>query len=59
MDEDTSWAAGVAQFGMLLRDSDYKGTSDYDEIRDRLKNTSKVMTDDFRAEFLYMIDEVK
>ncbi len=59
MDEDTSWAAGVAQFGMLLRDSDYKGTSDYDEIRERLKNTSKVMTDDFRAEFIYIIDEVK
>ncbi len=59
MDEDTSWAAGVAQIGMLLRDSDYKGTSDYDEVRERLKNTSKVMTDDFRAEFIYIIDEVK
>ncbi len=59
MDEDTSWAAGVAQFGMLLRDSDYKGTSDYAEIRERLKNTSKVMTDDFRAEFIYIMDQVE
>ena len=58
MDDDTSWAAGVAQFGMLLRGSDYAGTSDYQEIIDRLKQSPKVMTDDFRAEFLYIAEKV-
>ena len=28
MDYDTSWAAGVAQVGMIYRDSDFAGTSD-------------------------------
>ncbi|MBR5420428.1 MAG: VWA domain-containing protein [Lachnospiraceae bacterium] len=58
MDEDTSWAAGVAQFGMLLRCSEYAGTSDYQGIYDRLKKTPKVMDDDFRAEFLYIVKQV-
>jgi Ca-activated chloride channel family protein len=58
MDDDTSWAAGVAQFAMLLRDSDYAGTSDYEEIIERLKQSPKVMTDDFRAEFLYIAEKV-
>ncbi len=58
MDNDTSWAAGVAQFGMLLRDSEYAGTSTYDDIIDRLKQDPKVMTDDFRAEFLYIAEKV-
>ena len=56
MDEDTSWAAGVAQFAMLLRGSEYAGTSTYEDVRERLKVTPKVMTDDFRAEFIYLID---
>ncbi|MBR1470558.1 MAG: VWA domain-containing protein [Lachnospiraceae bacterium] len=58
MDDDTSWAAGIAQFGMLLRDSEFKGTSSYDEIYDRLKQSPKVMSDDLRAEFLYMLQKV-
>ena len=58
MDDDTSWAASIAQFGMLLRDSEFKGTSSYDEIYDRLKQSPKVMSDDLRAEFLYMLQKV-
>ena len=59
MDDDTSWAAGVAQFGMLLRESEYAGTSTYEDIIDRLKQSPKVMNDDFRAEFIYMAEQVK
>ena len=58
MDYDTSWAAGVAQFAMLLRGSDNAGSSSYQEIYDRLKNDPAVMTDDFKAEFLYMVQKV-
>lgn len=58
MDDDTSWAAGVAQFGMLLRESEFAGTSTYEDIIDRLKQSPKVMTDDFRAEFLYIAEKV-
>jgi Ca-activated chloride channel family protein len=58
MDDDTSWAAGVAQFGMLLRGSEFAGNSTYEDIIDRLKQSPKVMTDDFRAEFLYIAEKV-
>ena len=59
MDDDTSWAAGIAQFGMLMRDSSFAGTSDLESIRDRLKKDPRIMSDDFRAEFLYMLDMVE
>lgn len=55
MDEDTSWAAGVAQFGMLMRDSEYAGSSTFKDIFSRLKDDSDIMDDDYKAEFLYML----
>ena len=33
MSENMSWAAGVAQFGMILKDSEFKGTSTVSEIK--------------------------
>ncbi|MCR4908259.1 MAG: VWA domain-containing protein [Lachnospiraceae bacterium] len=59
MDDDTSWAAGVAQFGMLLRDSEYKGDSSYQVIYDRLKLIPAVLDDDYKAEFLYLVRRVR
>ncbi|MBQ7265517.1 MAG: VWA domain-containing protein [Firmicutes bacterium] len=59
MDDDTSWAAGVAQFGMLVRESEYKGTSSFEQIYDRLKYDPRIMEDDFRAEFLYLVSRAK
>jgi len=58
MDADTSFAAGVAEFGMLLRNSEYKGTASYQEIYDRLKVIPGAMDDEFKAEFLYMVKKV-
>jgi Ca-activated chloride channel family protein len=55
MDYDTSWAAGVAQVGMLYRDSDFAGDSDYDDIIERLSQDPAVMTDDYKAQFLYIV----
>lgn len=55
MDADTSWAAGVAQFGMLIKDSEYKGTSTYQSIYDRLILDDSIMEDAYKAEFLYLI----
>ena len=58
MDDDTSFAAGVAEFGMLLRKSEYSGTASYQEIYDRLKSIPEIMEDDFKAEFLYLVKKV-
>ena len=59
MDEDTSWAAGVAQAGMLMRDSDYAGTSSFDDIYDRLKNDPEIMENDYKAQFLFLLKAMK
>ena len=53
MSDNMSWAAGVAQVGMLLRESEFAGTSSFDEIRDRLRGLTG--GDEFREEFLYLM----
>ena len=55
MDFDTSWAAGVAQVGMLYRGSEFAGTSDYDDIIERLSKDPSVMEDDLKAQFIYIV----
>lgn len=56
MSDNLRWAAGVAETAMLLRDSAYKGSSSYDEVRALLE---PLASDDFRAEFLELISEFK
>ena len=53
MSDNMSWAAGVAQVGMLLRESEFAGTSSFDEIRSRLRELTG--GDEFREEFLYLM----
>lgn len=50
--DDWRFAAAVTEFGMLLRDSEYKGTSTYDTVRDLVGKT----TDEARVEFLDLVD---
>ena len=57
IDEDTLWAAGVTEFVLLARGSKSIGDVQYADIYDMLKSTPKVMDDDFRAEFLYMVKQ--
>ena len=52
MSDNMSWAAGVAQTAMLLKDSSYAGTSSYEDVKDRLKD---IADDDYREEFLYLL----
>lgn len=56
MSANLSWAAGVAQVGMLLKDSEYAGSSDFEEVKERLK---AIADDDFRLEFVYLISKMK
>ena len=56
MDDILSWAAGVAQAGMLLRGSEYAGTSDLASVRARLKPLAE--GDDFREEFIYLMSRM-
>lgn len=49
MPENLAFAAAVAEFGMLLRDSEFAGTSSYAQITELLEQTD--MHDDYRQEF--------
>ncbi|MCR4691069.1 MAG: DUF3520 domain-containing protein, partial [Lachnospiraceae bacterium] len=55
MSRDLSWAAGVAEIAQILRDSEYKGSSDYDSVYNRLMDDKRIIRDESRAQFLYMI----
>ncbi len=55
MSDNMSWAAGVAQTAMLLKDSEYKGTSSYKDIKDRLKD---IADDDYKEEFVYLLSRL-
>ena len=53
---DMKWAAGVAEVAMLIKDSEYKGTADFGEVKEYLKSVSD---DDFRDEFIYLVSKLK
>ena len=55
MSDNMSWAAGVAQAGMLLSDSEYAGTSTYQDVKERLK---PLANDDFKDEFIYLLGKM-
>ena len=50
------FAAAVAQFGMLLRNSEFKGEATWDSTRDIARRYRGDDPDGYRAEFIRMID---
>lgn len=56
MGEDFQFAAAVAEFGMLLRNSEYKGTASYAEIRKMALAAKGVDENGYRAEFIQLVE---
>lgn len=56
MSDNMKWTSGVAQVGMLLTESEFAGTSDYDSIKEMIKD---VANDDYKEEFIYLINRIK
>jgi Ca-activated chloride channel family protein len=52
MSDNMTWAAGVAETGMLLRGSEYAGDSSYEDVRESLKGLT---SDEYREEFVYLL----
>ena len=52
--KNLKFAAAVAEFGMLLRDSKFKGSSSYSEIQ-RLLADEDFSQDEYRKEFLQLV----
>ncbi len=51
---DTLFAASVAQFGMLLRDSEYAGTTTYEGLTSQLEALD-LQGDSYKEELLYLV----
>ncbi len=55
MPDDMAFAAAVAEVGMLLRDSQYAGTSSYAGALAQIERIAGVRDDPYKDEFLYLI----
>lgn len=55
MTDNLRFAAAVAQVGMLLRDSQWRGTSSYDNALQLLRDTANLSGDPYKEEFLYLV----
>jgi len=52
MDHDFAFASAVAEFGMLLRNSPYKGTASWDKLIARARASLRFDPEGYRAEFV-------
>jgi Ca-activated chloride channel homolog len=57
--ENTRFATTVAMFGMLLKNSKYKGTSNYEELISMADNSKSFDKDGYRAEFVRLVKAAK
>lgn len=57
--KDIQFAAAVASFGMLLRDSEQKGTSTYNSVIEIAERTKGDDPDGYRQEFIEMVKTAK
>lgn len=60
MPDNLKFAACVLEFGMLLKDSEYKGTATYDNILAKLNELGNFVNDDpYKNEFRELVKTVK
>ncbi len=57
--ENARFATSVAMFGMLLKDSKYKGSSNYDRVIAMAEHSKKYDKDGYRAEFVRLVKAMK
>ena len=56
--EDFYFAAAVAEFGLLVRDSEYKGDASFENIRELL-NKVDTEADEYKDEFVYLVKKLQ
>jgi len=59
MSENCAFASAVAEFGMLLRDSKYKGSASYKNILNRARNSKGKDFNGYRAEFVRLVERAE
>ena len=50
-----AWAAAVAECGMLLRDSEYKGGAGWNEALALARSDTAAVGDPYKEEFIYLL----
>ncbi|MCX7772672.1 MAG: VWA domain-containing protein, partial [Clostridia bacterium] len=53
--EDFAFASSVAEFGLILRDSEFKGNASLEGVYKRIVNLPSVQQDVYKAEFLNIV----
>lgn len=59
MSEDFRFAAAVAEFGLVLRDSPYKGAASFDAAAERAEGAMQFDPNGHRAEFVQLVRKAK
>jgi Ca-activated chloride channel family protein len=59
MSNDFRFSSAVAEFGMLLRNSDYKQQADYDQLIARAKSAKGKDEEGYRTEFISLAENAK
>ena len=55
LSENLRFAAGVAEAGMLLRQSEWKGTADWQQALELVRGCKSVTGDPYKEEFVYLL----
>ena len=56
--ENIRWAEAVAAFGMILRESEFKGTADFEMVKDLASNIKAAENDEIKQEFIKLVEGV-
>ena len=56
LSDNMKFAAAVAEVGMILRDSEWKGTATYDSALELLRSCGSVSGDVYKEEFVYLVN---
>jgi Ca-activated chloride channel family protein len=57
--DNLRFAAAVAEFGLLLRDSRYKGTANFENITHLARNSTGEDLQNYRGEFLTLVEKAR
>ncbi len=58
MSEDFAFASGVAEFGLLLRNSEYKGQASFENVYGRIVGLPSIKGDGYKTEFIEIVSKM-
>ena len=56
LSDNMKFAAAVTEVGMILRESEWKGTATYESAQELLRDCGSVTGDTYKEEFLYLVN---